>query len=375
MKLLPRSLGFRLFLAHLVVIAVAALTLSLVAATASPGVVDVHVAMMRQRPAMGGMMERMMADVEDVALSQTFREALSQALAIAGVVALGAALAVSALAARHLVGPIQRLAVAARRIAAGQYGERVPTSTTAELNDLALAFNAMAAGLEESEARRAQLIGDVAHELRTPLSTIEGYLEGLQDGVVQPRPETWSLLRDEAGRVRRLVEDLNELWRAESRQLPLDLAAVSPSEILRATVARFEPQFAARGLALSVALPAGLPLVRADRDRAIQVVTILLANALRYTPTPGQVEVGAAQEGDSVAFAVRDSGVGLAAEDLLRVFDRFYRVDRSRSRASGGAGVGLTIARALVQAMGGRIWATSPGPGHGATFSFTLPLA
>lgn len=375
MKLLPRSLGFRLFLAHLVVITVAALTLSLVAATASPGVVDVHVAMMRQQPAMGGMMERMMADVEDVALSQTFREALGQALAIAGVVALGAALAVSALAARHVVGPIQRLAAAARRIAAGEYDERVPTSTTAELNDLALAFNAMAAGLEESEARRAQLIGDVAHELRTPLSTIEGYLEGLQDGVVQPRPETWTLLRDEAGRVRRLVEDLNELWRAESRQLPLEVTAVTPGEIVGPTVARFQPEFASRGLALRVMLPDGLPSARADRDRAIQVMSNLLANALRHTAPPGEVVVQAAREGQAVLFAVRDTGAGLAPDDLERVFDRFYRVDRSRSRASGGAGVGLTIARALVQAMGGQIWATSPGLGHGATFSFTLPLA
>jgi len=330
---------------------------------------------MRQRPAMGGMMERMMADVEDVALSQTFREALGQALAIAGVVALGAALAVSALAARHLAVPIQRLAAAARRIAAGQYGERVTASTTAELNDLALAFNAMAAGLEESERRRTQLIGDVAHELRTPLSTLEGYLEGLQDGVVQPRPETWSLLRDEAGRVSRLVEDLNELWRAESRQLSLEVTAVAPGEIVGPTIARFEPEFASRGLALRVALPDGLPSVRADRDRAIQVLSNLLANALRYTAPPGEVAVQAAREGQAVFFAVRDTGAGLAPDDLERVFDRFYRVDRSRSRASGGAGVGLTIARALVQAMGGRIWAASPGPGQGATFSFTLPLA
>lgn len=366
-----RGLRARLFLAHLVVIAIGAATLAVVAQATAPTILGFHMAMMGSHqpmgPAMGGAV--------DVAQRDAFQGSLNQALLVGGASALVAALVATVVVTRQIADPVQRLAEAARRLAAGSHAERVPPGDTAELALLTNAFNEMATALEESEARRRQLIGDVAHELRTPISTLEGYLDGLADGVVEPSEETWALLREEAGRVRRLVEDLHALWRTEAMPLALGLASLAPAALVESSVARFGPDFAAKGLILSVDVAENLPLVRADPDRALQVLTNLLGNALRYTPSPGEVVIAVAREGAAVRFSVRDTGIGLAAEHLPRVFDRFYRVDKSRSRALGGSGVGLAIARALVEAMGGRVWADSPGTDRGATFSFTLPLA
>jgi two-component system, OmpR family, sensor histidine kinase BaeS len=193
--------------------------------------------------------------------------------------------------------------------------------------------------------------------------------------VVEPRPELWALLHGEAGRLRRLVDDLQELSRAEARQLSLALRAVAPASIVGAVAARLRPRFDEAGLDLRVELPDGLPPMRADPDRAGQVLTNLLTNALRYTPAPGTVTVEVAPAGDGITFMVMDTGIGFAPEEATRLFERFYRVDKSRSRARGGSGIGLTIARALAEAMGGTIAAESAGPGRGSTFSFTLPIA
>jgi signal transduction histidine kinase len=279
----------------------------------------------------------------------------------------------------RVLRPVRRLVTASRRLAAGHYGERVPAETPDELGELAAGFNELAGALEATEQRRLELVGDVAHELRTPIATLEGYLEGLLDGVVEPSPATWARLHGEAGRLRRLVDDLQELSRAEAGQIPLRLTAADPGTVVHSAVARLEAQFGEKGLALAVDVPTGLPPVRADHDRAVQVLTNLLTNALRYTPAPGHVRVtahpAAGAAGPAVAFAVTDSGLGVAPEDLPHLFERFYRADKSRSRALGGSGIGLTVARALVEAMGGRIRAESAGPGRGSTFAFTLPLA
>ncbi|MBI4504143.1 MAG: HAMP domain-containing histidine kinase [Chloroflexi bacterium] len=370
-----RSLHAKLLAAHLVVVAVGIGTVYVAATSTAPRLFDYHVATMMRGTSMGSGMMGRMGEVFDLTIAEAFRNALDQALLIATVVALVAALGVSAFAAQRVVGPVRRLALAARRIAAGHYAERVPAGDIDELATLAESFNAMAAVLESSERRRLELLGDVAHELRTPISTLEGYLEGLLDGVVEPHAQTWALLREEAGRLRRLVEDLHELSRVEAQQVPLNIGIVSPAAIAEPTVARLAADFAAKGVALRVTLPKDLPPVRADRDRAIQVLTNLLSNALRYTLAPGEVEVSATRDGPAVRFAVRDTGVGIAPEHLPHVFERFYRIDKSRSRTLGGTGIGLTIARALSEAMGGRIWAASDGPGRGATFAFTLPVA
>jgi signal transduction histidine kinase len=316
-----------------------------------------------------------MTDQMAAQLAGAFRDALGEALWLAGGAALVAAIVVSLLVSGQVAGPIRRLALASRRIAAGRYSDRVVASGPDELRQLATSFNEMAAELEGAERRRLELIGDVAHELRTPIATIEGYAEGLLDGVVPATERTWAKLHAEAGRLRRLAEDLQQLSRAEAHQLALVLQPVAPGAIVQAAVDRVHLDFDAKGLDLHIQVPSALPEVRADPDRAVQVLTNLLTNAFRYTPASGRVELSASRARDGVRFQVRDSGIGIADEHLPHLFERFYRVDKSRARTSGGAGVGLTIARALVEAMGGRISAESPGLSHGATFAFTLPLA
>jgi signal transduction histidine kinase len=374
------SLRGQLLLTHLAVIVVGLGTLFLAISLVAPGFFARHMAEMAVvhaggGPGMGpgpfpGMTNQMAAHV-----AAAFRDALAEALWLAGVAALTAAIVVSFLVSGQVAGPVRQLALASRRIAAGDYRERVAGGGPYELSQLATSFNEMAAELEGTERRRLELIGDVAHELRTPIATIEGNLEGLLDGVVPPTERTWAKLHAEAGRLRRLAEDLQQLSRAEAHQLALVLQPVAPSAIVQAAVDRVHLDFEVKGLELHADVPAALPDVCADPDRAVQILTNLLTNAFRSTPVSGRVELSVARDRDGVCFAVRDSGIGIATEHLPHLFERFYRVDKSRARSSGGAGVGLTIARALVEAMGGRIWAESTGPGQGATFRFTLPLA
>ena len=399
------GLGVRLFAAHAAVVLVGVTTMLLAAHLTGPTFFDRHLSGMLADPSMAGMAEMMArsgmggmegmggaagvsgpAGAADSVFAQTFRTALLQALAVGAAAAIVAAGAASALIATRIVGPIRRLAAGSQRLAAGHYAERVPEGMPGELAELAASFNEMAGALESTERRRLELIGDVAHELRTPVATLQGYLEGLLDGVVQPSEQTWARLHDEAGRLRRLIDDLQELSRADARQMPLRLADVPAADIVATAVDRVADAFEEKGVALAAEAPAGDALaVRADRDRAVQVLTNLLTNALRYTPAAGSVRVAmrvlsghreeAVHARGAVEFAVSDTGIGIAPEHLPHVFERFYRVDRSRSRALGGSGIGLTIARALVEAMGGRIRAASPGPGEGATFSFSLPRA
>ncbi len=373
------GLGLKVFASFLVVIAVGVVTLWGAISYAAPTFFELHVAEMLGGAGMGSMMAgpepAARGSALDATLAEIFRSSLTQALLVATGTSLATALAASVLVTSRVVGPLRRLATASQRLAAGHYAERVPGGSADELGDLALSFNEMAGALEQTERRRRELIGDVAHELRTPIATLEGYLEGVLDGVIEPNERTWARLHDEAGRLRRLVDDLQELSRAEARQIPLSLRPVDPARIVRTAVDRLDGQFAEKGLVLRVEVPPRLPAVRADGDRAVQVLTNLLVNALHYTPAPGTVRLGVKPAGDAVQFIVSDTGLGIAPEHLPHLFERFYRVDRSRSRALGGSGIGLTISQALVEAMGGRIWADSPGPGQGATFTFTLPTA
>ena len=363
----------RLFLAHLLVIAVGIGTLLLVTLLVAP---NIHDRLMREvMGADGGMMSGGMVGGMDAALAEAFRATMLQALLLSGSAAVLAAIVVSLVVSARIVTPVERLLAASSRLAAGRYAERVPEDGRDELAALAAQFNTMAAELEAAERRRVALIGDVAHELRTPLATIEGYTEGLLDGVVAPEPATWAVLHDEVGRLRRLVAELQELSRAEAHQLPLHLAPAAPSELVAQAVARIAPQFTEKGITLTHDAAPNLPPVRVDADRVIQVLINLLGNALRYTAAGGTVTVRVARQGDAIIFSVSDTGIGIAPEHLPHVFERFYRVDKARSRALGGSGIGLTIAKALIEAHGGRIWAESAGPGHGATFAFTLPCA
>jgi signal transduction histidine kinase len=317
---------------------------------------------------MGGMME---------SVSRAFGRTLLYSLLVAALAATATAALAGLFVARRISAPVQRMLEATRRISAGRYDERIPAEGNDELGALSGSFNAMAATLEETEQRRREFITDVSHELRTPLSTLEGYMEGVMDGVVEPSEETWTLLYAEAERMRRLVDDLGRLSRAEAGRLDLHVVSASPEELVRRAVEGMLPLYAEKGVRLESMVSEKTPPVLADADRAVQVLTNLLGNALRHTPAGDRVTVEVETWDDDVLFRVSDTGVGIAAEHLPRVFERFYRVEKSRSRseARGGSGLGLAISRALVEAMSGEIWAESEGPDKGATFAFTLPAA
>lgn len=294
---------------------------------------------------------------------------------LAGLAATVAAAGASLFVARRIVGPIRHVLAATRRVSAGSYAERVPVAEDDELGALSEGFNAMAAALEEGERRRGEFISDVSHELHTPLSTLQGYAEGLLDGVVEPDEDAWGLMYAETERMRRLVDDLRQLSRVETGRLALHLSPVRPRDPVRRATESMRPLFMDKGVDLTCGLPKHLPPVLADEDRIVQILTNLLSNALRHTDGGGSVTVDVEARAGAVVFRVEDTGIGIPSEHLPRVFERFYRVEKSRSREGGGSGVGLAICRALVEAMGGSIRAESAGPGRGSTFFFSLPIA
>jgi len=368
---LRRHLSWKLFLSYLVVISVGIVVLASAAEFAVPTAFDRHMAAMAAM--MGGRSSALEQD-----FFTNFRNAVTEALSLAAVAAFLAAVAVSLFVSRRVVLPVQEMMTASQRIADGHYDERVGVPGDAERDEvdelawLALSFNQMADRLEQTEARRLELIGNVAHELRTPLASIKGYMEGLIDGVLPAEAATFQQVYREADRLQRLVHDLQELSRVEAGAYELNLCPAPPERLVEGVVARLARQFEEKGVALETDVPRDLPPVRADEDRIGQVLLNLVGNALQSTPSGGQVSLSVRREGELVRFVVRDTGVGISPEHLPHIFERFYRVDKSRSRVGGGSGIGLTIAKHLVEAHGGRIAAASDGPGQGATFSFTL---
>ncbi|MEE4193720.1 MAG: HAMP domain-containing sensor histidine kinase [Anaerolineae bacterium] len=313
-------------------------------------------------------------------IRRLFRTAVNTSMRWAILSALIVAIIASLLIARSLVKPAQQMSVAAQRIADGHYSERVALPDDLELSqydewqDFAHQFNLMAESLEATEQMRLQLLGDVTHEMRTPLTTIKGYMEALMDGVMGPDPATFNRIYIEADRLQHLVADLQELSRAEANAIPLEYQDISPQELLEATMQRLHLQYADKGVNLETTVAEGLPLIHVDRQRLEQVLTNLTGNALNYTPQGGTVKLNVSADKEKVIFTVADNGIGIAEEHLKHIFDRFYRVDKSRARKSGGSGIGLTIAKSLVEMHGGTISATSPGEGKGSTFQFTIPI-
>jgi histidine kinase len=375
---LRRHLAAKLFLSYLIIIVVGMLVLTTAAELAIPQSFDRHLA------AMGAMMGNMMGGSSgemSMDLFANFRTAVREALALAALAAFLVAMLVSLFVSRQVVAPVRAMTNASQRIAEGHYEERVQVAGDLskdeldELGRLALSFNQMAARLGQTESMRRQLIGDVAHELRTPLTTIKGSLEGLIDGVLPAEVETFQEIYREADRLQRLVNDLQELSRVEAGSYELNRRPVEVSQMVEITAARLGRQFEEKDMILETDLPDGLPMVLADEDRFGQVLLNLMGNALQYTSAGGKVTLTAQRAGNEVQVSVTDTGVGIPPEHLPHIFDRFYRVDKSRSRAGGGSGIGLTIAKYLVEAHGGRIWAQSPGSGKGSTFTFTLPIA
>ena len=305
-------------------------------------------------------------------LRSAFLSALTTALLVGVLASVAAAGLAAAFVTGRLLRPLNAIRAATRQIAAGRYQASVPVPEVPELAALAADVNTLAAELASTETRRTRLLGEVAHEMRTPLTALDGYLEGLIDGVFAPEPEILGAASDELRRLRRLADDLSALSRAEEKQLELHPADTDLAGLARQAAGRLAPQFADAHITLTVHAAATLP-VRADPDRITQILTNIIGNALTATPAEGTVTVQARAAGQRAEVAITDTGVGLAAGDLERVFERFYRAP-GQPRRSTGSGIGLTIARNIARAHGGDVTASSAGPGRGATFTLTLPL-
>lgn len=379
LKFIRSKLSRKVFFSYLAVIFVGAVVLTTSINLSIPSTFDRHIAWMST-------VMNSTASAEDIAamemdLFSGYRAAVFESLSFAIIAASIAAMIASYFISQRVVGPVQRMMTMSHYITEGHFDQRLRVSGSLEddqldeLDQLALAFNQMTDKIEKTEVMRSQLMGDVTHELRTPLTAIKGYMEGMRDGVIPITPDTFEQILLETDRLQGLVNDLQELSRVEAGAYPLDRQPVSPVRLVNRVVKQLEQQFAKQGIRLETKLEDNLSEISVDQDRIQQVLLNLLGNALLYTPSGGSVTVTIRQENDHIVFSVADTGIGISAEHLPFVFNRFYRTDKSRTRATGGTGIGLTIAKALVEAHQGRIWVKSPGENKGSIFYFSLPIS
>jgi two-component system sensor histidine kinase BaeS len=287
-----------------------------------------------------------------------FDESISWVLIAAIVLAIVVAIGMAMLMASRISRPLRGLGEAARRIARGDYDARVPRNGPDEIASLADSFNQMAAALQEQERMRREFIANASHELRTPLTNLTGYLEAMRDGVVPADGEAFDSLLEETERLVRLSQSLDQLAAGDVLGTGQTMTEVDLSAAIRAAVALAGPSLERAGLRVDVRVPDGLP-ARADPDGLAQVLGNLLQNAIRYTPSGGRVDIRAERRPDDILVSVSNSGDGIPAEDLPHVFERFYRVDKSRDREHGGAGIGLAIVQQIVESAGGHVGAES----------------
>jgi signal transduction histidine kinase len=339
---------WRLFFSYFAIIAVLVIALSFAVRETGVEVVKAHMAEM---PGASAILAK---DLE-----RAITDGLDEALLWSGLAAMVAAILASFVVSGWITRPLRHMAEVA-----GQSGD--------EIGRFARSFNEMAGRLETTEEMRRDLLGTISHELRTPLATIDGYMQGLMDGVIPGEPATYELVRHEASRLSRLVVNIERLSRLEAGGETIRLQTVNAAEAVEATVSALHPLFSQAEIALAASAEDPLLEVRADPDKLAQILGNLLSNSLRYTPAGGSVLVAVKSEDDHAVFAVEDNGVGIPANDLPHVFERFYRVDKSRSQAGGGSGIGLAVVKALVQQMGGTVRAESL-PGVLTRFTFTLP--
>lgn len=360
-----RSLWVRMMVSHLLVVAAAVAVLVFAGSRLGSTYLHDHL--------MGGMMSGLndpgahVLDDLERGVNAGFARALLWATLWGSLTAVTAA----GIASVRVLRPLDEIRRVTRHLATGSYRERVPVPSERELAALANDVNVLAAALEQTEERRLRLISEVTHELRTPLATLKGYIEGLLDGVFQPDEETLSAAAAEAGRLERLTSDLATVSQVEDGRIDLRLEEIDLGNVAAEVAARLRPQFEDQQVTLVVNSGPPTP-VRADRDRITQIFTNLIGNALTHTPPGGRVEVLPSIDGHQAGVAVTDSGRGLTAEQRDLVFERFYRADRSMA---GGTGVGLTIARGLARLHGGDVTASSPGLGRGAVFELTMPVS
>jgi signal transduction histidine kinase len=361
----PR-LAVRLIMAMALVIAVGGLTLLLTANLVAPGLFHEHLSHF-------GMMSPEVTQHAEEAFSSSFVISLTVAM-VASLLAAGL---VSWFLVRRVARPVEELAVAAETVAGGTYTVELPQEPFAsELDALSTSFAHMADRLAETDSSRARLLADLAHELRTPLATLEAYIDGLEDGVVAPSEESYETMRGQVSRLRRLAVDLRESAAADEHALHLAPVVLDAAVAAADAVAAATPRYLAKGVELTLAPGATGVLVSADAERLGQVLSNLLDNALRHTPPSGhvRVRVAASTERARAVITVDDDGDGIPTDQVGSIFERFHRVDEARTSADGsGSGLGLTIARAIITDHGGTLTASSPGPGEGATFTITLP--
>ncbi|MFH1647761.1 MAG: ATP-binding protein [Chloroflexota bacterium] len=322
---------------------------------------------------MPGMMGGMMGGPAAQA-SLEFLQNLGRTLWIAGILGVVLAIILGWLFTRQIVAPLRKVSEAARRVAAGDFTQKVDTRGTSELAELGGSFNVMAAALDRDRESRKNLVADIAHELRTPLSVLQGNVEAMQDGVLEASAENLSLLHQETLLLARLVEDLRTLSLAESGQLKFNSRATDLNELFSKVLEALRTRFESKNIRLELEAPDRLAPVRVDNLRTEQVIRNLLNNAFQYTLEGGKIVVRLTPDADGIEASIADSGPGIPPEHLPRVFDRFYRVDRSRARSTGGSGLGLAIVKQLVEAQGGSVWVTSR-VGRGSTFFFYLPYS
>ncbi len=300
-------------------------------------------------------------DVSPTDTHQMFLDAVHRYLLWASLAALALALLLSYLLTRRVLRPLSQMTAITRELAAGSFSGRVEVSSTDEIGELGLAFNRMADSLEQLEQLRKTMVADVAHELRTPLTNLRGYLEALSDKVVPPSKETFGMLEEETLRLVHLVEDLQQLARADAARAFLHRQPLLLQELIEQMLALYGPNFQAKQISVQTSFAAGSELVKADRDKLLQALRNLIENAWKYTPPQGTVSVSTQGVSQGIRVIIANSGEGIAAKDLPFIFERFFRTDRSRSRQAGGAGIGLAIVKELIEAHGGRVGAESSG--------------
>lgn len=366
-----RGLAARFLLAQLLVVVASVLAAAVVASLAGPPLFHEHLLRAGTEPGSSQLFHA----------ERAYRDASLWTLGVALLTALLCALAVTSSFTRRLRRPLTELTRAAEDMSGGRYGTRVPPmGGGAEVDALAESFNTMAARLERTEHVRRRMLSDLAHELRTPVAVLAVYLEGLEDGVATFDGSTGAVMGEQLARLTRLIEDIDDVSRAEEGRIVLEREHVPVARLLHAGADAAREAGADRGVALRVeAGTAGEPVagtVLVDRQRMGQVLGNLLSNALRHTPPGGEVVLGACggPSGD-VVIRVADTGEGMTPEQLPHVFERFYRGDTARDRDHGGSGIGLTISRAIVEAHGGTLTAASAGPGGGSVFVLTVPGA
>ena len=303
---------------------------------------------------------------------QRYLSHVNTSLIIAGVVGAAVAILLGLFLTRQFTKPIRALKRGAARIAGGDLAYRVEVKSKDEFGELATSFNSMAATLDSSEQSRRRLFADIAHELRTPLSVIGGTVDAMLDGVYEPNPDNLTSIKEETEVLTRLVAELRDLTLAESGHLKLEVEPTNLAELVQRRVSQAEVIAQGKNISLKTDITERLPEIEADGRRVEQVVANLLDNALNHTPQGGTVTIAVSPDKNGILVSVSDTGEGIPPEHLPYIFERFYRVDDARSRKTGGAGLGLAIAKQMVELHGGRIWVESEA-GKGSKFSFAMP--